>query len=82
MQTRLGFRFSFPFETATYVNTWKTETANYRSLAANGNGKWKFVFLGRQRYCKSLSTQNGTVLPCQVHEMIQMKLCIFTENAE
>jgi hypothetical protein len=26
----------------------KTEMANFCLFAANGNGKWKFVFLGRQ----------------------------------
>ncbi len=26
----------------------KTETANFPLFAAKGNGKWKFVFLGRQ----------------------------------
>jgi hypothetical protein len=26
----------------------ETETANFRLFAANGNGKWNFVFLGWQ----------------------------------
>ncbi len=28
---------------------WKTEIANFRIFAANGNGKWMFVFLGQQK---------------------------------
>jgi hypothetical protein len=30
----------------TYI-VWKTEKASFRLFSANGNGKWKFVFLGR-----------------------------------
>ncbi len=36
-----------------YIYIQKTElkeNGNFRLFAANGNGKWKFDFLGRQRY--------------------------------
>ncbi len=37
-----------PFWVYTYIYIKKMETANFRLFGAGGNGKRKFVFLGRQ----------------------------------
>jgi hypothetical protein len=42
----------------------KTETANFGFVTANGNGKWKFVFLGQQMINGNTIAVSANILLC------------------